>query len=624
MMYANPDADFDANKPEVKKPDASAPEVEPPPAPGDGSKLVLGGSVTLIGSGADSCTNQTPAPGDRWCGFTKPSSNLGFDELWVINVTAAAAGTPIKCDTSDPNCLRLTSGLFSEQNSDGSPSFRIHGFDGDTLIYYAELGPTARTSFIGPVWGWRPGWPRGHKLTSDTGVVCNGHPKKAVAVCFEGADVATTQGSLFFELHAGPIAPTDTKPLPLVDKVLTAVDTDDQNLQKFQVDLSDDAEWVAYSARLVAGGREVLKAKRLSDASAPVTIATDVSRFNISPDLKKWYWLKKFNYDLNGAESGTLEMANFPAGDGVGTLAEGVADYSNAGDKGLLVRSGAAQFVGQLDLMADRDAPQTLKTFDKNVLGVVAQSDDGQKALYVKDITIEGLVDLFLNSTTRTQPCTLAGTKIGLPAGDFITKGEILTWARINDLNGTIEGLYTTASDCASRKFSTNIGGWQPVSDEGLVYEDEFNQDGLDEATLRQNKVTNMALQSSGTVLQKRAASPYAPLLPTLNAVVYTIATHTSADGLYVNTKLSFTTTPVVPPPDGGPEAGSPPVDGGGSDVAVTEAGGGDVPSEAGASEAGASEAGASEAGASEAGGNDAGAPDVAVDAPDPDAASGN
>src|SRR4051812_41018888 len=81
---------FDA-KPEAK-PDAGAPEAKAPPMAGDGSKLVVGGSVTLIGSGTDSCTNQTPAPGDRWCAFTKPSSSLGFDELWVINVTKVAAG----------------------------------------------------------------------------------------------------------------------------------------------------------------------------------------------------------------------------------------------------------------------------------------------------------------------------------------------------------------------------------------------------------------------------------------------------------------------------------------------------------------------------------------------------
>src|SRR5262249_57230927 len=127
-----------------------------------------------------------------WCAFTKPGSQLGFDELWVINVTKAAAGTPIRCDTTDSNCLRLTSGLFSDPNP--NTGFRIHGFDGDTLIYYAELGPTAVSSFVGPLYGWRPGLLRGHKLTSATGVVCNGHAHAPSVVLFgsPGSSITST------------------------------------------------------------------------------------------------------------------------------------------------------------------------------------------------------------------------------------------------------------------------------------------------------------------------------------------------------------------------------------------------------------------------------------------------
>src|SRR5262249_27556608 len=155
-------------------------------------------------------------------------------------------------------------------------------------------------------------------------------------------------------------------------------------------------------------------------------------------------------YDVNGAESGTLEVANFPAGDGVSTLGEGVGDYQTAGKKGLLVRSGMAQFVGELKLMADRDAPTALKTFDKSVLGVVAQSDDGTKALYVKDVSIDQLVDLYVNTSTASIPCTLSSDTIGIPAGDFVTAGAVVAWARFNSLTNAIEGLYTSVGDCRS------------------------------------------------------------------------------------------------------------------------------------------------------------------------------
>src|SRR5947207_2149811 len=99
------------------------------------------------------------------CGAAPPTHDAGAGghdgsaDRWVINVTRAAAGRPITCDGTDVNCLRLTSGLFNDPSS----GWRIHGFDGDTLIYYAELGPTAVSSFVGPVYGWRPGWTAGHK-----------------------------------------------------------------------------------------------------------------------------------------------------------------------------------------------------------------------------------------------------------------------------------------------------------------------------------------------------------------------------------------------------------------------------------------------------------------------------
>jgi hypothetical protein len=536
---------FDA-KPE-QKPDAGGPEVTGSMT-GDGSRLLIPGSVVLIGSGPDSCTNQVPAPGDRWCAFTKPSTLLGFNDLWVINVTKAAAGATIKCDTSDANCVRLTSGLFE----DPSIGFRIHGFDGDTLIYYAELGPTAVDQFVGPIYGWRPGWTGGRKLTSDTGVVCSGHPRSATALCFEGRDDSiSTQVS--FELHAGIMGPVDTGPLPKVDKLLIGTDKDAMGVRKFQADLSDDGAYVAWSARADALGVESLNVQKVGDDASRIAVAQDVSRWTISPDAKKWYWLKKFNYDLNGAESGTLEVANFPKGDVVSTLAAGVADYSSAGDTGVLLRSSVTQGVGDLTLVADRAAPATVKVLDKSVLGVLEQSKDGTKAIYTKTQTLDGLFDLFIGSSTATVPCPLASTPIAAPIGTFISAGGIVAWARINGLTNQVEGMYTTASDCHSRKFAADIFRWLPVSDEGYVFLDTINPDGSDEATLRYAKVASGALPATGTVVQTLVASVFAPLLPTLPAVVYTVGTRTSADGLYINATLPFTTMPVVPPPDAGP-----------------------------------------------------------------------
>ena len=133
QKYPDATVDFDAQH-DVGRPDGGAPDAPvdtagTDPMAGIGSHVLVSGTVVLIGSGPDSCTNQVPATGDRWCGFSKPSTTLGFNALWVINATKAAAGVAITCDTTDANCLRLTSGLYD----DPSIGFRIHGFDGETL-----------------------------------------------------------------------------------------------------------------------------------------------------------------------------------------------------------------------------------------------------------------------------------------------------------------------------------------------------------------------------------------------------------------------------------------------------------------------------------------------------------
>src|SRR5438045_2338605 len=76
-----PDATLNPGARSDQKGDTAAPDgssdVTTPPAPGPGDKRLVSGSVELIGSGADSCTNQVPPSGDRWCGFARASAILG-------------------------------------------------------------------------------------------------------------------------------------------------------------------------------------------------------------------------------------------------------------------------------------------------------------------------------------------------------------------------------------------------------------------------------------------------------------------------------------------------------------------------------------------------------------------
>jgi hypothetical protein len=99
-------------------------------------------------------------------------------------------------------------------------------------------------------------------------------------------------------------------------------------------------------------------------------------------------------------------------------------------------------------------------------------------------------------------------------------------------------------------------------------------------------------------VVQARAGLQYAPVTPALDAVLYTITSNTSVDGLYLYAKLPFTTVPTVPPPDAGT----------GTDAtAPTDA----TASEAGAADGGGSDTGASDAGSGDTGSTDGGATDA-------------
>ncbi len=552
----HPDAKVDGNHVDAGT------EVLPPPMAATTSKLLVPGNAVLIGSGADSCTNQDPAPGDRWCAFTRPGTTLGFNDLWVINVTkaAAVAATPgaaaIKCDTSDPSCLRLSTGLYEDLEL----GFRLHGFDGDTLIYYEEPSHSA-DGFVGNVRAWRPTWTAGRKLTSESGVVCAGHKKSAAALCFENVFTDAAQTVRTADFHAGMLTDQSGGLLPKVDTLLIDAKDDLAGVRKWRADLSPDGKRVAWSSRADAAGPEILKVQTLGDDASRKTVAEDVSVWSVTADGTSWLWLRKYNYNQDGAPSGTLESAPFPDGTGAKVLAASVGDYTDVGTKGVLYRSKVLMDAGDLILMPDRDVPATIAMLDQGVLFVFDQSKDGTRAVYTKNaesisagFSSAPVFDLYIAANDGKRPCTLAATPIGFLPPDFLgPSGDYAAWGRLNSTTGEVEGMYTTLSTCATKKFASEIFSWTAIGSEGYVFLDELSLDpDLNEATLRYSKLENGALPSAGTKIQTRAQFTYAALLPTLAAVVYNVSSGQGGDGLYINASLPFTTTPVVPSPDGG------------------------------------------------------------------------
>jgi hypothetical protein len=535
-------------------------EALPDPASGDGSHLVIAGdSVELVGSGNDSCTNQAPYWSDRWCAFAKPGTGNNI-ELWVVNATKAAAGVAIKCNTTDVNCIRLTSGLLDDQRF----HFRIHRFDGDSLLFTEGVGGGS----TGDIFAWRPGWTAPRKLTSQTGELCIGNKASSTVVCVDNVVIDEAKTAKL-DFHGGALDQDGQNGglLPLADTFIFDTATDAAtDLQRYEWDISPDGRYFAWSGRYDVAGKETLKVQKVGDATS-TTVATDVSAWSISNDLAKWYWIKSFNYSPD-VPSGGLESAPFPAGTPSKALASKVGDYFQAGQTtGLVVRSNivvdtlSQQSVGLLSLMPDRDAPGTVQTLDTKVLALFDVSADGTRAMYTKNEDVLGGVlpvfDLFMAKADGSPVCTLASTPTSFadPSGPKFS-GGVAVFGRINGVTGEGEGLYVNATMCKATKFANEIYAWQPIGNEGFVFSDDLaavNQNG--ETTLRFAQVASGALPASGTKIQTRAGLRFAPLTPALDSVMYTIGSGTTFDGLYINAKLPFTTTPPIaapPPPDGG------------------------------------------------------------------------
>jgi hypothetical protein len=536
---------LDATARDVAAADVVDAAPKPLPVAAIGSRIVVAGAGALVGHGLDSCTNQVPASGDRWCGFGRPAGDTGFFELWVIDATKAAMRA-VACDGTDASCLRLSARLF-KGTADG---FAATGFNGDTLIYdEATFAGTTSAPFMGVVFAWRPGWTAGRALTSATGLYCFGQERSDAALCFESSDGDGMARDLTVELHAGHVTATGTV-LPLIDRLLLAAPTDAPGAPpRYQFDLSPDGAYVAWSARATATAVETLHAQRLGTATpvavAPFVVAQDVSQWAMSPDGLAWYWLASYNYDVTGAPAGTLRTAVFPDGSNATTLATAVGDFAVVGDKGVRFRADVATQVGTLQWLPDRGAPSAVTTIDTKVLTVLAQSRDGARVAYAKTFTpvratttsaALDLVDLYVGSmsttTTGAAPCVVAAAPVVLQVA-LTASGSVAAWERYDLLTGARDGFATSVAACApaSAAFATSLRNLLPAGDEAFAYLDDADP-AAPESTLRYARVMDGALVV-GSPVQTRAASVFAPL-PSVPALLYTVATGTAADGLYV------------------------------------------------------------------------------------------
>ena len=487
-----------------------------PFVPPTGTQRLVAGQVALVGSGSDSCTNQPGATTDRWCAFLLPAPTQGF-ELWVLDATAAAAGAKVACDGTDARCLRLATDAFHE-NGAGSLD---GGFAGDTLLY--RRGPDA-TLIDGPIWAWRPGWATGRELVTGLGTACFGAPGRATAFCVRTTQ-GLTDGSEANDLLAGPLDAAGDGPLPLVATIVTSASSDPAGSSSdLELGFSPDGAYVAWSTNGLASSKG-LEVQKIGDPIAPLAVATNVSRWQMSGDGTAWLWLRSYTDDII-APTGTLETAAFPAGTGVTTVATNIADFEPVGLKGLLYRADAADQVAELRYAPDWTQPATSILIDQGVRSVVARSADASTIIYSKVSTAVG-VDLYAWSSSLTAPCTLTSTPAAFSIANLMDADRVVVWAQRDIQSQAISGATTTLASCETKAFGPNLIQSMPAGDDRLLFIDGAPSGSIS-GTLRVALIAADGAPAEGTPLQTGVDVVYAPVAP--SAVLYTIA----GSGLYL------------------------------------------------------------------------------------------
>jgi hypothetical protein len=164
---------------------------------------------------------------------------------------------------------------------------------------------------------------------------------------------------------------------------------------------------------------------------------------------------------------------------------------------------------------------------------------------------------MFVRNVDAAAPCAITGPSTAVATATLLSKAGLVLWGRLDPVAGNLVGSATSVATCKTTPFANNVLRWLPAGDEGVTFLDETALT-TDDSTLRYSAITNGTLPAQGTALQTHARSNYAPLAPTLPAILYTGAT-TAAAGLYI-----YVGPPLpgaAPPGDGGATDG--PTDGG-------------------------------------------------------------
>jgi hypothetical protein len=489
-----------------------------------GTLVFQGGLPVLLPSGLP-CTFEEGATADRWCGFIADSvSSPGNTDLFVVNVTKAAGGVSISCGLADANCLKLTSSFFQENVA---PVLHPALFQGDTLAYFDVTG----TPFA-----WRPGMTAGRMLAvadpaTKNVVLCIPDIKGTAITCQRDLPAAMqTDAQVFLsDLLAGRVDSAANPPLARLETAIVESSADVM-VSHFQVGFPvPGGNTVAWSARAVKGGPEVLKAQTMGDDASRVTVATNVNSWRVSPDGARWYWRSQVS---ETTRAGALQSAPFPGGAGPTVLAANTLEFAFPTATSLVSLDTAKQLLGFAD---PAGAPTTSQVLDTGVTRLVNLSAQGSIA-YTKTALTSAtqFVNLHVKKSDGTGACTVsAATDAYLSAVGFTRSSTGVAW--IQSTPTAFPARFTRLSDCTRMDVAADAVWTEPVGDRGLIYLDSLSDTTGTVAMWFRPLATDGAVSADPATLVSGGVGTFT-VVPTagLDALLYTVDSGGNEDGVYV------------------------------------------------------------------------------------------
>jgi hypothetical protein len=382
-------------------------------------------------------------------------------DLWVLDVTRAAAGDAPVCDGTDDGCIHLTNRVVTH-----SATF----FEGDTLIFGTDTTASG-ADFLGRFYAWRPGWSMGRQISSNAGFTCIGNLHSAAAACLDDpAGTAPQRDSA--NVRAGYLDGETGGALPTLGRYPLRNGND----VHWQADLSPDGTLFVLSDADTIGATQTLRVAPTNTIgqAGPTSAIDDVFSWEISNDGQKIFFLR------GPSQKPDFYVADFPSGANARLVETQVNAFKILGERPAdqavelwkVLPSG-----GAIELLADGVAatPKTIFSYT-DFLNGSAVSPDLRYTTWLNE-EFRGVV--FRNSDL--QSCTIGEGSNNREVYDpsYLDHAGLMFWKEraAADPNSDFRDAFFAGPETCTQKtrFARNVDRVAPVGDLGLVFTDELD-----------------------------------------------------------------------------------------------------------------------------------------------------